>query len=168
MDFKQENPFTTRIIYEPQVLEDDSFGIVADIDPIVSNHYLFYVKEQHPSIADTDITAATAFLEDQFVSHVERPYAYFERGRASFCTSMQGVLHGHGHLVPVFSNNLSGLFPYGEEQCFSSLKEAYDAISNKGQYLLWGNLGGAFFLIQNVEEMPKRTIRHTIRKFSNC
>lgn len=167
MNFEQENPFLTRIIYEPQLVENEAFGIVADIDPIVPKHYLFYVKEQFPSIADSNITAAVDFLEKQFMPLIGEHYAYFERGRASFCTSMNGVLHGHGHLVPAFSHELSGIFPFGEELCFSSLQEAYEACGDNGQYLLWGHLGGEFYLIQHVEQMPKRTIRHTIRNISN-
>ena len=167
MNHKQENPFLTRIIYEPQLIENDNFGIVADIDPIVPKHYLFYTKKQFPSIADCDTAAAADFIEKRFLSLVGEPYAYLERGRASFCTSMNGVLHGHGHMVPVFSEYLSGLFPYGEEKCFPSLKAAYAACGIEGQYLLWGNLGGCFYLIQHVEQMPKRTIRHTIGSFVN-
>lgn len=166
MNKEQENPFLTRIIYEPQLIESDSFGIVKDIDPIVPKHYLFYVKEQYPSIADSDIASAATFLEKDFLTLIKEPYAYFERGRASFCTSMNGVLHGHGHLVPIFCENLSGLFPFGEELCFPSLKEAYEACAKDGQYLLWGNLGEQFYLIRNVEQMPKRTIRNTVRNIS--
>lgn len=165
MEPTQENPFLTRIIYESQLLEDDCFGIVRDVDPIVPDHYLFYSKAWLPSIADCDTTAASRFLENRFAGMIEQPYAYFERGRASFCTSMKGVLHGHGHLVPEFTEELSTLFPYGIVEEYPSLSEAYGAIDSKGQYLLWGNLGKQFYLIRNVEELPKRTIRNTIQSY---
>lgn len=165
MEQKQENPFLTRIIYESQFLENECFGIVPDIDPIVSGHYLFYSKIWLPSIADCDILAATDFLEKRFTEVIKKPYAYFERGRASFCTSMNGVLHGHGHLVPVFAKNIASIFPYGKVEQYPSLADAYNAVTEEGQYLLWGNLGKNFYLIRNVECIPKRTIRNTIRSF---
>lgn len=165
MDQKQENPFLTRIIYEPQLLENECFGVVSDIEPIVPEHYLFYSKIWLPSIADCDIQAAVAFLEKRFTEVVKRPYAYFERGRASFCTSMNGVLHGHGHLVPVFTENMASIFPYGEVEEYTSLLDAYRAVNKEGQYLLWGNLGKNFYLIRDVECIPKRTIRNTIKGF---
>lgn len=167
MEQKQKNPFLTRIIYEPQHLENECFGVVPDIEPIVPEHYLFYSKIWLPSIADCDIEVAVDFLENQFTKTVKKPYAYFERGRASFCTSMKGVLHGHGHLVPVFTKELASLFPYGEIEEYPSLMDAYHAVDVEGQYLLWGNLGGNFYLIRNVECLPKRTIRNTIRSFMN-
>lgn len=167
MENKQENPFLTKIIYEPQLLENECFGIVSDAEPIVPKHYLFYSKIWLPSIADCDTRAAANFLEENFIKLIKKPYSYFERGRASFCTSMNGVLHGHGHLVPMFAEDLSTLFPYGQVEEYPSLADAYDAVDADGQYLLWGNLGKQFYLIKNVEGLPKRTIRNTIRNFLN-
>ncbi|USF25761.1 hypothetical protein N510_000673 [Firmicutes bacterium ASF500] len=160
---QQPNPFLTKIIFEPQLVENENFSVVTDIDPIVDGHYLFYSKKWLPSIADCDTAQASAFLHNLFARAVDVPYAYFERGRASFCTSMNGVLHAHGHLVPVFSANMAQLFPYGTIERCSDLEEAYRLVETQGQYLLWGNLGGDFYVIQNVEELPKRTIRNTIR-----
>lgn len=165
MNHTQENPFLTRIIYEPQFLEDNCFGIVRDAEPIVPDHYLFYSKVWLPSIADCDTVAASYFLENRFVETIGQSYTFFERGRASFCTSMRGVLHGHGHLVPEFTEELSTLFPYGMVEEYSSMAEAYRAVDPKGQYLLWGNLRKHFYLIRNVEEIPKRTIRNTIQSY---
>ena len=107
MTTQPPNPFLTRIIFEPQLVENEYFGVVADIDPIVEGHYLFYSKKWLPSIADCDIAQATTFLQDVFACAMDKPYAYFERGRASFCTSMNGVLHAHGHLVPAFLADMS-------------------------------------------------------------
>ena len=163
MDVQQPNPFLTRIIFEPQFVEDSSFGVVPDVDPIVPGHYLFYSKQWLSSIADCDVAKAGIFIREKFARKVDCPYAYFERGRASFCTSMNGVLHAHGHLIPVFLQDMSQLFLYGEVRRCPSLEEGYRVIETKGQYLLWGNLGGEFFVIQDVEELPKRTIRNTIR-----
>ena len=167
MTTQQPNPFLTRIIFEPQLVENESFGVVAGIDPIVEGHYLFYSKKWLPSIADCDTTDATVFLQDTFGGAVDKPYAYFERGRASFCTSMNGVLHAHGHLVPVFLEDMSQLFPYGQVERCPDLEQAYRLVETKGQYLLWGNLRGEFFVIQNVDKLPKRTIRNTIRSCQN-
>lgn len=160
---QQLNPFLTKIIFEPQLVENENFGVVADIDPIVDGHYLFYSKKCLPSVADCDTAQASVFLHNLFASAVDVPYAYFERGRASFCTSMNGVLHAHGHLVPAFLTDMAQLFPYGTVARCPNLEEAYRLVEIQGQYLLWGNLGGEFYVIQNVEELPKRTIRNTIR-----
>lgn len=162
---QQPNPFLTKIIFEPQLVEDEYFGVVKDIDPIVEGHYLFYSKKWLPSVADCDTTWAAMFLQKTFINAVNRPYAYFERGRASFCTSMNGVLHAHGHLVPAFLADMSQLFPYGKIECCPDLEQAYQLVKTQGQYLLWGNLEGEFFVIQNVEELPKRMIRNTIQRY---
>lgn len=167
MTTEQPNPFLTKIIFEPQLVENESFGVVADIDPIVEGHYLFYSKKWLPSIADCDTTDAVIFLQDAFGGAVDEPYAYFERGRASFCTSMNGVLHAHGHLVPVFLEDMSQLFPYGQVERCSDLEQAYRLVETEGQYLLWGNLRSEFFVIQNVDKLPKRMIRNTIRSCQN-
>lgn len=50
MTTQQPNPFLTRIIFEPQLVENESFGVVADIDPIVEGHYLFYSKSGYPRL----------------------------------------------------------------------------------------------------------------------
>ena len=165
MTVQQPNPFLTKIIFEPQLIEDEFFGVVKDIDPIVDGHYLFYSKKWLPSVADCDIVRATSFLQVVFTDTVEKPYAYFERGRASFCTSMNGVLHAHGHLVPTFLSDMSQLFPYGKVIRCAGLEQAYRHVKSQGQYLLWGNLGDEFFVIQDVEEMPKRAIRTTIQHY---
>lgn len=164
MNTTSANPFLTKIIFEPQLAENEFFGIVADIDPIVPEHYMLYTKVCRPSMADCDTDAMAAFIEADFVSQMLKPYAYFERGRASFCTSMNGVQHGHGHLVPAFTTGMEKLFPYGAAECYASIQEAYRHINPQGQYLLWGNLGKEFYVLQNVEALPKRTIRNTIRE----
>ncbi len=163
----QENPFLTRICFEEQIIENELFSVVRDAEPIVADHFLFYTKAVHPSIADSPYDKAIELIE-AFVQMVGKPYAYFERGRASFCTSMNGVQHGHGHLVPKFTADMSGLFPFGPVQCFENLYLAYEACSkSNGQYLLWGNVGGVFYVIENVEQMPKRTIRNSVQKYVN-
>jgi len=156
------NPFLTKIIFEPQLVENEFFGVVLDIEPIAPEHYMLYSKACYPSLADCPIDVSV-FLETSFTNKVYKPYAFFERGRASFCTSMNGVQHGHGHLVPCFSQNMSNLFPYGKIETYDSLKVAYRNINCKGQYLLWGNIGKEFYVLQNIEMLPKRIIRNTVK-----
>lgn len=164
---QQPNPFLTKIIFELQLVENEHFGVVEDIDPIIEGHYLFYSKKWLPSIADCDLAQATAFLQKSFTDVIGKPYAYFERGRASFCTSLNGVLHAHGHLVPAFLTDMSQMFSCGKVECCLDLEQAYQLVKTQGQYLLWGNLGDKFFVIQNVEELPKRMIRNTIRSYQS-
>lgn len=159
------NPFFTKIMFEPQLCQNSLFSVVADIDPIVPGHFMIYSRQWLPSIADCDFQNALTFLEDVFLSEVGRPYAYFERGRASFCTSMQGVQHGHGHLVPRFTDCMDGLFTYGTVEVYDSLAEAYQHVAEDGQFLIWGNIGMKGYLINGVEDIPKRAIRNTIQ---NC
>ena len=162
------NPFLTKIIYEQQLCENEKFGIVPDAEPMIEGHYLFYLKEYMPSVSDCDIPQMVQFVERTFPKYVDNTkYAYFERGRASFCTSMNGVIHGHGHLVPAFMDNMSALFPYGTEKKFRDMKSAYESVPKTGQYLLWGNLGEEFYLLEDVVELPKRIIRHTIERYHN-
>lgn len=163
-----ENPFLTRIIFEQQLCENEKYGIVPDAEPMIEGHYLFYLKEIFPSVADGDIAQTTEFIEHVFPQYINNErYAYFERGRASFCTSMNGVIHGHGHLVPYFMKDMSFFFPYGQVKVYSNMKSAYENIPQDGQYLIWGNLGGEFYVLENVSELPKRTIRHTIERYHN-
>ena len=160
---KPDNPFLTKIRFEEQYCQNDLFSVVADIEPIVQGHYMIYSKECIPSIADCDYQNAMKFIAEVFEQKVGMPYAYFERGRASFCTSMQGVKHGHGHLVPRFTGNMADIFPYGVVEEYKSLEEAYQNAADEGQYLLWGNIGEKCYLINGVEEIPKRAIRNVIR-----
>lgn len=161
-----KNPFLTKIIYENQLCENEKFGIVPDAEPMIEGHYMFYLKEYLPSVADGDVAEAAQFIEKEFPKYVSgKSYAYFERGRASFCTSMNGVIHGHGHLVPAFLEDMSMFFPYGTVNEYPDLETAYRNVPKSGQYLLWGNLGGRFFVLSDVSELPKRTIRHTIEKY---
>ena len=118
---EQKNPFLTRIRFEEQYCQNELFSIVADIDPIVNGHYMLYAKECIPSIADCNYENAASFIREVFEHKVNMSYAYFERGRASFCTSMQGVKHGHGHLVPCFTDHMSDIFPYGKVEIYESL-----------------------------------------------
>jgi len=163
-----ENPFLTKIIFEQQLCENEKFGIVADAEPMVDGHYLFYLKEQRPSIADGDNAEAAQFIENIFPRYTDhRQYAYFERGRASFCTSMNGVIHGHGHLVPFFKEDMSDFFPYDSVKAYPDMKSAYENVPQDGQYLIWGNLNGEFYVLENASELPKRTIRHTVERYHN-
>lgn len=159
------NPFLTKIMFEPQLCQNNLFSVVADIDPIMSGHYMVYSRQWLPSIADCDFQNALDFLNDTFLLKAGRPYAYFERGRASFCTSMQGVQHGHGHLVPQFTENMADLFPYGMVETYDSLSEAYRHVVKDRQFLIWGNLNMEGYLINGVEYIPKRAIRNTIRAY---
>ena len=161
------NPFLTKIMFEPQLCQNGLFSVVADLDPIVPGHYMIYSRQWFPSIADCDYQNALRFLDDVFLPKVDSHYAYFERGRASFCTSMQGVQHGHGHLVPQFSSDMTHLFPYGMVEIYDSLTEAYQHVARNGQFLIWGNLNTEGYLINGVEDIPKRAIRNTIRAYYN-
>lgn len=162
MSAQTNNPFLTKIIFEPQFIENEFFGVVTDIEPIVPEHYMVFSKDCYPSLADCS-NDISMFLETSFANKVYKPYAFFERGRASFCTSMNGVQHGHGHLVPSFLQNMSDLFPYGKVETYDSLKVAYSNINCDGQYLIWGNIGKEFHVLQNIELLPKRIIRTTIK-----
>lgn len=162
-----DNPFLTKIIYEEQLCEDERYGIVPDLEPMVPEHYLFYLKDYLPAVADSDVPAVVRFIEGVFPQYVEKPYAYFERGRASFCTSMNGVIHGHGHLVPAFLDDMQTFFPYGQMHKYPDMETAYRNAPKTGQYLIWGNLKGCFYVLEDIKELPKRTIRHTIERYHN-
>lgn len=160
-----ENPFLTKIMFEEQYCQDDLFSVVQDIDPIVFGHYMIYSREWQPSLADCDYSNMVRFIEGPFTRKAKIPYTYFERGRASFCTSMQGVKHGHGHLVPRFTDRLANVFPYGKVEKYENMEDAYRHVTTDGQYLIWGNIGEEFYIINGVEEIPKRAIRNTIRTY---
>lgn len=168
MENNMENPFLTKIIHEAQLCENDAFGIVPDAEPMIAGHYMFYLKEWKKAVADSNPEKVALFIEKVFPGFVDNiPYAYFERGRASFCTSMNGVIHGHGHLVPRFLDDMSDFFPYGKVSTYESLEEAYRNAPKTGQYLLWGNLGECFHVLSDITQLPKRIIRHTVERHHN-
>ena len=80
---------------------------------------------------------------------------------------MNGVIHGHGHLVPAFQEDMVSFFPYGIVETYYDMKSAYGNVPKEGQYLIWGNLNEKFYLLKDVSELPKRVIRHTVERYHN-
>ena len=160
-----KNPFLTRIYFESKICQSELFSIVADKDPVTEGHYMPFCNESKTSFADADFEAYALFLEKTFVDNIGEPYSYFERGRASFCTSLDGVIHAHGHLVPGKLDNVEKIFSNYAVNKHCSLLEAYKNIPTKEEYLLWGNLGDCFFTVCPLIDAPKRMIRSEIGKY---
>jgi len=162
----QDNLFLEKIVFEPAICKDENFCVVDDINPIIPGHLLLFPLIQASSFADCSINQLISFF-DTFFSKVKenKGYMLFERGRANFCSSFNGVVHAHGHLIP--SALCSGVtFDVGTIIKYESLREALEAIPSKSkeEYLLWGDVQGKFNLIYPLSLAPKRMIRNTLTK----
>ena len=159
------NPFLTSIIREPCICKNSHYSIVEDKEPITAGHYMVFSNHVIPSFADTDPKMLSSFLRDVFSKHTQSEYSYFERGRASFCTSMNGVVHAHGHLLPKFSEKIENIFQTNNIKKHKSLVAAYKDIPSNVEYLIWGNLNENFYTIYPLVDIPKRIIRTATMKY---
>jgi hypothetical protein len=119
---------------------------------------------QTVSFADYDYSGLEQFLNHEFLCRIKNAeYMFFERGRASFCTSMNGVIHGHGHLIPyIGDDDLLNMFPFENVRIYNSLAQAYAAVSKTGEYMVWGIVGDLYYVCDQIKDIPKRLIRSAV------
>jgi hypothetical protein len=153
-----ENPFTGRILAEPAIFSGASFRIVEDKDPVAAGHLLLFATDSRASLADTDVLELCAFLTE-FQSHIRKSNkcVLVERGRASFCSSFDGVIHAHAHILEC----RDGIGWIGGTR-FHNLAEALQQVGSSGEYLLMGYLGGEFEILYPFEAREKRVARRIL------
>ncbi|MDR0683225.1 MAG: hypothetical protein LBG15_15505 [Dysgonamonadaceae bacterium] len=156
------NIFLDNIIKEERLCFNDDFSIVRDKYPVINGHYLLFPNHESRSLADCNIGSVMNFIDNTFSNtFVAKKYMLFERGRANFCTSVDGVIHAHAHLFDI-SDEYGDIFHLPDTKFYNTLEDALRGISPEGQYLLWGRFYQGFFVSQPIENIKKRLIRNTV------
>ncbi|HXH40680.1 MAG TPA: HIT domain-containing protein [Thermoanaerobaculia bacterium] len=146
-----------RILEEPRIYEDALFFVVKDIEPVVEGHFLLISKTYLQCLADAPRGSVSEFLAAAPVDLGISPAWIFERGRASFCTSV-GAPFAHAHLIPAVFGSRVRFQAAGNQ--YSDLERALDAVRQlAGEYLLWGQAVGTARVAVDIEHQQKRLIR---------
>lgn len=127
-----------RIMSETAVVKDSYFHIVNDAQPLADFHLLAVARARFPSVVDAELHDQA---EKIFTHYAEAGAFFFERGRASFCTSGFAAPHAHFHIV----NGIDNVATFGNltqtMKCnrFDSLKDAYKSLVRLGEYCVFGS-----------------------------
>ena len=157
------NIFLEKIILEEKMCYNSKFSVVKDADPIIDNHFLLFPNFEAFSLADVNADDVINFLNTSLSQYLgNRKYMLLERGRASFCTSLDGIIHAHAHIVPTVEN-VEELFDLTGINVHENILDALNSILPDEQYLLWGQLDGKFYTVQPLLDVPKRIIRNSVR-----
>jgi hypothetical protein len=156
----------SKILSEPTMLHDDNFHIVSDIDPIIPGHVLCVAKTPVAGMLDIGATSIKKLLENLERSALfPNGVAFIERGRAPFCTSLNGPHRGHGHFFPLehlVENWQEALFEDVGGFVAGDLSEFDAEAGLSGEYLLFGSTRSGFVYRRNVVLPEKRFIRRRI------
>lgn len=154
-----------RIFQEASLVRCSSLHVVRDREPICRDHYLALPATPARSFADLAAVApGTTPNEAAFELGLQR-WLWFEKGRASFCTSMQTEAHAHSHILPrtaFASDTVSALATDACASRFGDFQVALAAARTQtGSYLLFGSDLGDWFLVQPPSRLllEKRFIR---------
>ncbi len=152
-----ENPIE-RIQSESPVIKNDKYHIVYDGDPITFKHLLCVGKSTATSVKDADDPEDVNNLFKELTS--DEFGFFYERGRASFCTSEFAPAHNHFHVVAGLDEiqtfeKLRKLFG---GQLAKTLGEAIKFAPTRGEYVIFGS-GQCGFAVASVKNPPKRALR---------
>jgi hypothetical protein len=113
-----------RILNEAPLIENVTYHVVKDRDPITSEHFLCVAKHYSASTADTAKVEDVIALFEQI--NEQTPILFYERGRATFCTSEFTTAYDHFHLIRGLdvSEAVRKLNSLIDGQRYESLKEA--------------------------------------------
>lgn len=150
-----------RIMQEPAVEEDSYFHIVRDAQPLAPFHLLSVAREKTPSVADASLSYQA---EKIFNKHASDGAFFFERGRASFCTSGFATAHAHFHIVKGIDNvrTFEQLTSKAQPNRFHSLHEAYAALDDMDEYCVFGSAETGYAAFLN-KVIGKRFFRTSIK-----
>lgn len=151
-----------RILCEKPICSDNHFHIVWDRNPVTSFHLLAMNKIKTPSVLDGGHIENVWSL---FKEHdVKQPF-YFERGRASFCTSGFTASQGHFHIVGLLDNvrTFENLRKDQSVQVYFDLVEAYQKVPLIGEYCVFGSAVTGFAVVQSPR-LGKQFFRRAVVK----
>lgn len=146
----------SRILSEKPIYSDHNLHLVYDANPITSDHLLLLSKTKIRSFSDhhniEDLSISLASLQKKLNWSQT---LFFEKGRASFCTSMQSSHHAHAHIFDSEEVDKSILTIAEKYECkqFKSITAAFDELRliNK-KYILFGEINIECFAI--IEPSP--------------
>lgn len=154
---------------EPAVYSDDNIHVVNDATPIAPMHLLVVSKFNVPSFSDFPDTGKFLISMKRLVEDIgETNLLFFEKGRESFCTSMQSSHHAHGHLFreSELDTKLFNAFSRtGASIRFKSLEDAMQALrTTKTKYLIYGHIKGecSALIEPNLSLSRPQFLRRTI------
>ena len=153
------------ILKEKSLIESDYFHVLRDAEPICDDHILILPKVSSPSFADCSINVRLQFHQMLDKYFVDSKYLFFERGRASFCTSFSGSVHAHCHLVKsdFFKEDLLDLLKNDTSAAnVNNLESAFQETKSNGEYLVFGQLKGSCFVSYPFAKNVKRYIRKSL------
>jgi len=155
------------ILWEDAVIGDDLFHVVPDRDPVCAGHYLALPRAMHRSLAEVP-QEHTLDLEDLSARLFGRAsWAFFERGNAAFCTSTNGPVFAHAHLVAMqdFDQRQVALLisqlPHATR--VRSLADALGSVSDRHEYLVAG-VSGDWWAVSPFASKVKRYIRSLLQE----
>jgi hypothetical protein len=154
-----------RILRERPVRNDEIYHIVFDRAPIGHEHFLAVNKCTSPSVKDTrEIERVVAIFEN--ITCDTGPF-FFERGRATFCTSGFTDAHEHFHVIGGLDNAVTfeallDALGLQSERCFRTIDEAYRYAPESGEYCLFGSSSTGFAVSGN-RVAPGQLLRRVAR-----
>ena len=141
-----------RILAEAPILYKDGIHVVLDREPIVRSHHLLVSREDAASLVDLATWSGVLPDIEKLASALSiKNWAYFERGRAPFCTSMLAPTHAHAHLfdadelAPSVVKSLAARANAYEHKSFAEAAVSLSRCST--QYLLFGSMMDGWFAV---------------------
>lgn len=150
----------TRIYLETAIKSTDAYIVVSDAEPIVDGHAIGVSLLLSASSKDTDRIEEVASILSSFDINT----FYFERGRASFCTSAFERAHDHFHLVPGIDDEATCSTlraTIGSTTRYRRLEDAYQDVPEFGEYVVFGSRSAGFHLSKG-RFYGKRLLRSSV------
>lgn len=156
----------SKIFSEPALITNNYYHVVYDADPVVDGHIIVLPKVAVLSFADSGLPMLADFLNSQEVNRqFPKGFFFFERGRASFCTSMDGAKHAHCHLIPYSElalDTISKLTTQLKARQTTCMEDVISIVSSGGEYLLMGSHTGKWIVSYPFKPPVKRFIRRAL------
>lgn len=153
-----------KIFNEPTVFENSNFQVVYDEYRICPNHILAFSKKQHKGFNSHSLDEANDLIES-VKDYYNQEFYFFERGNASFCTSIDGPICSHLHFVPkenFTDNTLSDLVALTKADL---LEQDVALPETTKEYFFFGDSNNKYFSILNSKPQ-KRFLRNFFK--TNC
>lgn len=152
-------------IFEEQVVSsNEHFLIVNDIDPICDRHILAFSRRRCSAFLghrDSEIDQLFFDMNSFFCE----PFLFFERGNASFCTSIDGPICAHIHFFPKKEFNPLTLLHLVEISRAQEIVIDKSTEVGSGEYLCFGNQDKMFYSVPQGN-LEKRYLRNYFK--ANC
>ena len=146
-----------KIFTENRLLDNSSFVIVEDKFPICQNHLLAFCSNRSRSSMMKHPDELMELFND-VGNYFDEPFYFFERGNASFCTSINGPFCAHLHFFPKSSFKSSLLHELIIDLEPIKLNTTSNH-NNKKEYFLFGDQYSLYYKELDTSP-PKRYLRN--------